>query len=233
MCRPASPCTSSMTNRSRRGPHSSTSRWQATTRCRNCARPSTSFAMTVPRLVHRRLLGRSRRLWSRGARERAGRAAASRGTAGCAAGRRRVGRISNRAGGAHQHHPSRPGMRRVTVHLTTAMVSTSRCSTTASVDPRTTSRANRATASSACANGPRRSADPIEAGPTPRSRLPGCGPSSGAATVISVVIADDQALVRGGFRALLDAQDDIAVVGEAADGEEAVRLALELRPTSC
>jgi DNA-binding NarL/FixJ family response regulator len=48
--------------------------------------------------------------------------------------------------------------------------------------------------------------------------------------VIDVVIADDQALVRGGFKALLDAQDDIAVVGEAADGEEAVRLALELRP---
>jgi DNA-binding NarL/FixJ family response regulator len=48
--------------------------------------------------------------------------------------------------------------------------------------------------------------------------------------VITVVIADDQALVRGGFRALLDAQDDITVVGEAADGDEAVRLALEHRP---
>jgi DNA-binding NarL/FixJ family response regulator len=48
--------------------------------------------------------------------------------------------------------------------------------------------------------------------------------------VISVVIADDQALVRGGFKALLDAQQDMAVVGEAADGDEAVRLALELRP---
>jgi DNA-binding NarL/FixJ family response regulator len=48
--------------------------------------------------------------------------------------------------------------------------------------------------------------------------------------VISVVIADDQALVRAGFRALLDAQDDITVVGEAADGAEAVRLAVEHRP---
>jgi DNA-binding NarL/FixJ family response regulator len=48
--------------------------------------------------------------------------------------------------------------------------------------------------------------------------------------VISVVLADDQALVRAGFRALLDAQDDIEVVGEAQDGEEVVRLAKSLLP---
>jgi DNA-binding NarL/FixJ family response regulator len=48
--------------------------------------------------------------------------------------------------------------------------------------------------------------------------------------VIKVVLADDQALVRAGFRALLDAQEDITVAGEAADGDEAARLALELRP---
>jgi DNA-binding NarL/FixJ family response regulator len=48
--------------------------------------------------------------------------------------------------------------------------------------------------------------------------------------VIRVVLADDQALVRAGFRALLDAQDDIEVVGEAADGDEAVRLAVQLVP---
>jgi DNA-binding NarL/FixJ family response regulator len=48
--------------------------------------------------------------------------------------------------------------------------------------------------------------------------------------VISVVIADDQTLVRSGFRALLDAQDDIVVTGEAADGEAAVRVALDVRP---
>ncbi len=47
---------------------------------------------------------------------------------------------------------------------------------------------------------------------------------------IKVVIADDQALVRGGFKALLDAQPDISVVGEASDGDEAVRLALHHRP---
>ena len=39
---------------------------------------------------------------------------------------------------------------------------------------------------------------------------------------IRVVLADDQALVRAGFRALLERADDIEVVGEAADGEEAL-----------
>ena len=48
--------------------------------------------------------------------------------------------------------------------------------------------------------------------------------------MISVVIADDQTLVRSGFRALLDAQEDITVTGEAADGEAAVRVALDVRP---
>jgi DNA-binding NarL/FixJ family response regulator len=47
---------------------------------------------------------------------------------------------------------------------------------------------------------------------------------------ISALLADDQVLVRAGFRALLDAERDIEVVGEASDGEEAVRLAAELRP---
>jgi DNA-binding NarL/FixJ family response regulator len=48
--------------------------------------------------------------------------------------------------------------------------------------------------------------------------------------MIRVLLADDQVLVRAGFRALLDAQDDIEVVGEAGDGEQAVRLAQELTP---
>jgi DNA-binding NarL/FixJ family response regulator len=48
--------------------------------------------------------------------------------------------------------------------------------------------------------------------------------------VIRVLLADDQALVRAGFRALLDSQDDLRVVGEAGNGAEAVRLAAELVP---
>ena len=44
--------------------------------------------------------------------------------------------------------------------------------------------------------------------------------------MIRVLLADDQSLVRAGFRALLDAQPDIEVAGEASDGEEAVRKVL-------
>jgi DNA-binding NarL/FixJ family response regulator len=48
--------------------------------------------------------------------------------------------------------------------------------------------------------------------------------------MIRVLLTDDQALVRAGFAALLDAEDDIEVVGEAADGESAVKLARQARP---
>ena len=45
-----------------------------------------------------------------------------------------------------------------------------------------------------------------------------------------IVIADDQALVRGGLRMILDAQSDLEVVGEAVDGREALQQARELSP---
>ena len=48
--------------------------------------------------------------------------------------------------------------------------------------------------------------------------------------MIRVLLVDDQALIRTGIRALLDAEDDIVVVGEAVNGREAVALALEHRP---
>jgi DNA-binding NarL/FixJ family response regulator len=48
--------------------------------------------------------------------------------------------------------------------------------------------------------------------------------------MIRILIADDQALVRGGLRMILDAQSDITVVGEANDGSEVLELVRELNP---
>lgn len=50
---------------------------------------------------------------------------------------------------------------------------------------------------------------------------------------IRVLLADDQEMVRAGFRMILDDADDIDVIAEAADGETAVALAKELRPDVC
>ena len=47
---------------------------------------------------------------------------------------------------------------------------------------------------------------------------------------IRVLIADDQELVRTGFRVILNAEPDLEVVGEARDGKEAVEAARKLRP---
>nr|WP_258132364.1 response regulator transcription factor [Microbacterium sp. MYb62] len=52
-------------------------------------------------------------------------------------------------------------------------------------------------------------------------------------TVIRLLIADDQALVRGALGALLDLEHDLSVIGLASDGAEAVRLAGELQPDVC
>ena len=80
-----------------------------------------------------------------------------------------------------------------------------------------------------------------------RLPAPGPGPADGAGTgpgdgpggrtgrgrsrpMIRVLLADDQALVRAGFRMLLESADDITIVGEAPNGGTAVALARELRP---
>jgi DNA-binding NarL/FixJ family response regulator len=48
-----------------------------------------------------------------------------------------------------------------------------------------------------------------------------------------VLLADDQAMIRGGLRLILEDQPDIPVAGEAADGAEAIALARRLRPDVC
>ena len=47
---------------------------------------------------------------------------------------------------------------------------------------------------------------------------------------VRILIADDQALVRAGFKMILDAEDDLDVVGEASDGAQAVAMANDLEP---
>jgi DNA-binding NarL/FixJ family response regulator len=47
---------------------------------------------------------------------------------------------------------------------------------------------------------------------------------------VKVLIADDQVLVRSGFRMILESREDLEVVGEAGDGEQAIRLAAQTRP---
>ena len=73
-------------------------------------------------------------------------------------------------------------------------------------------------------------------GPAPgrtagRRRLPGARRTPRAGTVlIRILLADDQALIRSGIRSLLEAEDDIEVIAEATDGQQAVALAAEHRP---
>ncbi len=59
---------------------------------------------------------------------------------------------------------------------------------------------------------------------------PGPGTGGGRTAPVRVLLADDQALVRMGFRLVLEAEDDLTVVGEAADGASAVGMARALRP---
>ena len=54
-------------------------------------------------------------------------------------------------------------------------------------------------------------------------------PTDEDTTAISVVLADDQALIRAGFRALIDSASDLTVVGEAEDGESAIELVRSTR----
>lgn len=62
------------------------------------------------------------------------------------------------------------------------------------------------------------------------NRMPEAGRSGQR---IRLVIADDQALVRGALAALLELEGDLEIVGVAADGEQAVRSVAELRPDVC
>ena len=72
----------------------------------------------------------------------------------------------------------------------------------------------------------------LEAGPRADARLHGRRAPTGRRWLmeIRVLIADDQAMVRAGFRMILDVEPDMEVVGEAADGEQALVVARHTRP---
>ena len=50
------------------------------------------------------------------------------------------------------------------------------------------------------------------------------------AVPITILIVDDHALLRQGIKKVIDLESDLSVIGEAADGKEAVKLALQLKP---
>ena len=94
-------------------------------------------------------------------------------------------------------------------------------------------RARRACASASSAYG-----GELQRRARPRRRLRraarACRSDASAQHDRAILIADDQALVRGGLRMILDAQPDLEVVGEAADGRDALQTrAASSRPTSC
>lgn len=60
--------------------------------------------------------------------------------------------------------------------------------------------------------------------------VPGAAGTAGAASPIKVLLVDDQSLIRMGFRMMLEAADDIEVVGEAADGKTALGMVRALQP---
>ena len=102
--------------------------------------------------------------------------------------------------------------------------------------PRRHARASRpASASAACSNVPSPSADASTSAPseeggwTVHAMLPLSGRDR-SMTPTSVVLAEDQPMVRAGFRALLDSRDDIEVVGEAATGAQALEQVRALNP---
>ena len=70
----------------------------------------------------------------------------------------------------------------------------------------------------------------LEAGPRPGGGYRVAATLRYATVVIRVLLADDQALVRAGFRVLIETEPDLEVVGEAADGQEAHELAVAEQP---
>ena len=230
-CSPGSPPTSSIATRARPGTRSRPSGWPAATCSTSSARCSTCCARARPRPANRRPTWPGSTPWSRA---RAWPAS----TSTCAARGRST--TCRRPSATAAYRIVQEALTNVARHAGAARGRSSRCAagTTAGWSSRsaTTARGgaarsptDRVAASSGCASGPRSTGGRATIGP---------GPAAGSASavvwdgpaVIRVVLADDQQLVRAGFRVLLDSEDDIEVVGEAGDGEAAVALVRAERP---
>ena len=153
----------------------------------------------------------------------------------CDGSRVRLGiRLPDRAGVAHQRRTARARDIGGRAHRR-APAGTAHRGARQRARRRPQRRRSAATGSRACASASRRSAAPSR--PLRSGGWVPCGghhpPAKELSVRIRVLIADDQALVRAGFRVLLDAADDIEVVGEAADGAEALRPQASWPPMSC
>ena len=157
------------------------------------------------------------------------------GEPGRAAARSRPLRLPDRAGGADERaQVRRSGSGRGVIVAHGPDDFESRLRTTA-YRPRP-ERSQRAMASSGCGNGSPCTVGSWTAGHGPAAGSPygrGCRSERRrreCRAAVKVLIVDDQSLVRAGFRMILDAQPDVEVVGEAADGREAVEAAARVTP---
>ena len=163
------------------------------------------------------------------------------GRAARAARRARPRRLPRRAGGAHERGQAREAARRPRCPCTTVPTRWRSGSPIAAAAPRTRRLGGSGHGLVGMRERVRMYGGELHAGRRRgggfevRVRLPLEGEEDGGAdrggagmSVVRVLIADDQALVRAGFKMILDAEDDLDVVGEASDGVEAVELARRL-----